>query len=141
MALPNNTAKILRYLFPDAEADAWALIDRTGIGIEFTEWNHTEPQPTEQEIIDAGNSTAFSDWLTTPQQVTPYQIRRALSANPADRAAVNALIAGASEAIVDAWESASVIKIDDPLVVGAANQLGWDQAKINSIMQLAATFD
>lgn len=141
MALPNNTGKILKYLFPDAASGAWEVFDHPDNGIQIREWNLADPQPSEQEIIDAGNSSSFDDWLNVPQEVTNYQLKQALNTVPADRAAVDALVdASTDQNIKDGWNHALTFKADNPLFQGAIVNLGWSQQKVNDYLKLAKTF-
>lgn len=142
MALPNNTGKILKYLFPDAAFGAWEVFDHPDDGVQIREWNLADPQPTEQEIIDAGNSSAYDDWLNVPKEVTNYQLKQALNTVPADRAAVDALVANSGDAdTIDGWNHALVFKASNPLFQGAISILGWSQEKVNDYLKLAKTFE
>ena len=66
MAYPNNTSTICTFLGYISPTDFNVSIT-TKHGIVLT-WFHTDPQPTEQEIIDAGNDLTtvngqvFSEW-------------------------------------------------------------------------------
>ena len=142
MALPNNTSAILNYLFPDAEIGAWEVFDHPDNGIEIRKWNLADPQPSDQEIIEAGNSSAYDDWLNVPKEVTNYQLKQALNTNPADRAAVEALVdASTDQNVKDGWAHALQFKADNALFQGAIVNLGWTQDKVNTYLKLAATFD
>lgn len=142
MALPSNTGTILNYLFPDADFESWEVFDHPENGIEIRKWNLADPQPTEQEVIDAGNSSAYDDWLNVPTEVTNYQLKQALNTNPADRAAVEALVdASTDQNIKDGWLHALQFKADNPLFQGAIANLGWTQETVNNYLKLAATFD
>ena len=59
MTYPSNLDSILRYL--TGVADAW-LIRSINDELLIREWNHTDPQPTEAEILAASQSQAFLDW-------------------------------------------------------------------------------
>ena len=60
MSYPQNTALIAEYL-TGAPAYEWFSWD--GTEGKFLEWDVTfGPQPTEQEIIDAGNSPGYAVW-------------------------------------------------------------------------------
>ena len=114
------------------------------------EWLHTDPQPTEQEIADIASDTTplpsggmtWTDHTTVPKEVTNYQLRRALNANPAAKAQVVAGINGSDdENIKDGWAAAATFKQDNPLFQAGITQLGWTQEQVNNILKLAATFD
>ena len=71
MSIPSNHKHILRFLFPNSGEFAWEVTDITGVGLTITNWNDAQAggsQPTDQEIIDAGNDLTtvngqvFSEW-------------------------------------------------------------------------------
>jgi hypothetical protein len=131
-------------MFPNAEGEAWLVWDSpSGLAIRW--WDETKAggaEPTEQEVIDAGNSQAFTDHMTVPKEVTNYQLRRALNASPAAKAQVVALINGSDdEDMKDGWAAAATFKQDNPLFQAGITQLGWTQQQVNNILILAATFD
>ena len=146
MAYPINTGTILK------AAGYKPLIDfisqRSGSEIIITEWNHADPQPTDQQVIDWGNDTTplpdsrtFTEATTVPAEVTNYQLRQALNTNPADRAAVEALVdASTDQNVKDGWAHALQFKADNPLFQGAIANLGWTQETVNNYLKLAATF-
>jgi hypothetical protein len=75
-------------------------------------------------------------------QVTNYQIKQALNTVPADRAAVDAFVAGSEDQnVIDGWAHAAIFKRDNPLFLGAVAYLGWSQEKVDGYLELAATFD
>ena len=67
MALPSNTSQILAFLYP-ALSQPDDYISKVSGGINLIRWYSAIPQPTEQEIIDAGNDLTtvngqvFSEW-------------------------------------------------------------------------------
>ena len=75
-----------------------------------------------------------------PEEVTNYQIKRALNTVPADRDAVEALVANSDQDTKDGWNHASVFKKDHSLFVGAVSALGWSQEKVDDYLKLAVTF-
>ena len=75
-------------------------------------------------------------------QVTNYQIKQALNTVPADRAAVDAFVAGSGDQnVIDGWAHAAIFKRDNPLFIGAVAYLGWSQEKVDGYISLAATFE
>ena len=75
-------------------------------------------------------------------QVTNYQIKQALNTVPADRAAVDAFVAGSGDQnIIDGWNHAAIFKRDNALFLGAVAYLGWSQEKVDDYISLAASFD
>ena len=60
MALPGNTPKILEYLGFQNTVDFDVVKESNGITNLL--WYPVDTEPTEQEIIDVGNSQAFLDW-------------------------------------------------------------------------------
>ena len=75
-------------------------------------------------------------------EVTNFQIKQALNTVPADRAAVDAFVAGSGDQnVIDGWAYASVFKRDNDLFIGAVAYLGWSQEKVDGYIELAATFD
>jgi len=75
-------------------------------------------------------------------EVTNYQIKRALNTVPEDRAAVDAFVLASNDQdIIDGWDHAQTFKRDNDLFVGAVVYLGWSQEKVDNYLELAATFD
>jgi len=75
-------------------------------------------------------------------EVTNFQIKQALNPVPADRAAVDAFVAGSGDQnVIDGWAHAAVFKRDNALFLGAVAYLGWSQEKVDDYISLAATFD
>jgi hypothetical protein len=70
-------------------------------------------------------------------QVTPLQMRRALNATEL-RAAVEAAVAAADQDARDAWQYASVIRRDDPILAAMAAALGKTPEEIDELFALAA---
>ena len=143
MSIPTNHKHILPFMFPNAEAESWLIYEHNGV-LAFRYFDESKAggaEPTAQDIIDAGNSQAFTDHTTVPKEVTNYQLKRALNTVPADRAAVDALVAGADQNTKDGWANARKFKSDNALFAGAIGILGWSQTKVNDYLKLAATFD
>ena len=145
MAYPTTTGAVLTAMGYESDTDF--IASRSG-GIITLEWFSADPQPTEQEITDIASDTTplpsgatFTDHTTVPKEVTNYQLKRALNTVPADRAAVDALVAGADQDTQDGWNNALSFKSDNALFAGAISILGWSQAKVNDYLKLAATFD
>lgn len=102
------------------------------------------------DLYDASDETMFftnGNLMTTeeycrqvPFSVTNYQIKRALNTNPADRAAVEALVDGADQDTKDGWFHAQEFVSDHALFVGAVEVLGWSQQKVDDYLILAKTF-
>lgn len=95
------------------------------------------------EQLLAKQSAAHEEWLNrVPTKVTNYQIKQALNTVSADRAAVDALVAGSGDQnLVDGWNHAATFNSDHSLFVGAIAQLGWSQEKVDDYLKLAITFD
>ena len=76
-----------------------------------------------------------------PNSVTNYQIKQALNTVPADRQAVDSLVAASGDQnMIDGWNHAATFKSDHPLFVGAVSSLGWSQEKVDDYLKLAVTF-
>jgi len=75
-----------------------------------------------------------------PQSVTPLQVRRALN-QAGLRSSVEAAIAAASQDARDAWEFASVINRDNPILDSMAAALGMSSAQVDQLFVLAASFE
>jgi hypothetical protein len=66
MALPSNSSNIIIFLTGVGKEDFVLVRDPSGVYLD--EWNSVETQPTDQEIIDAGNDLTtvngqvFSEW-------------------------------------------------------------------------------
>ena len=77
-----------------------------------------------------------------PTEVTNYQLKQALNETPADRQAVEALIAGSNDQnTIDGWQHASTFKATNPLFQGAVVYLGWSQDKVDALLIRASEFD
>ena len=75
-------------------------------------------------------------------EVTNFQIKQALNTVSADRAAVDAFVAGSGDQnVIDGWAHAAVFKRDNALFLGAVVYLGWSQEKVDGYIELASTFD
>ena len=75
-------------------------------------------------------------------EVTDFQIKQALNTAPADRAAVDAFVAGSGDQnVIDGWAHAAIFKRDNALFLGAVAYLGWSQEKVDGYIELASTFD
>ena len=76
-----------------------------------------------------------------PGSVTNYQIKQALNTVPADRQAVDSLVAASGDQnMIDGWNHAATFKSDHPLFLGAVLSLGWSQEKVDDYLKLAVTF-
>jgi hypothetical protein len=63
MALPNNTATVLQFMFPTASPITdWEVRHFDG-AISIAKWSFGSPQPTEAEIIAAAATPEFAAWL------------------------------------------------------------------------------
>ena len=92
---------------------------------------------------DIRASIAHAEMLASEQVLTvdeSTQIKQALNETPADRAAVEALVASGDQNTKDGWTHASTFKRDHALFIGAAAYLGWSNEKIDQLMILAASF-
>ena len=145
MSYQSNTASILQAAGYEPLVDFTAIIKA---GVIHIEWTHADPQPTEAQVAAWGDDSqalphgaTFTDHTTVPKEVTNYQLKRALNTVPADRAAVDALVAGADQDTQDGWNNALSFKSDNALFAGAISVLGWSQTKVNDYLKLAATFD
>lgn len=97
---------------------------------------------TTEQVLTRHTAAYEARLNSVPQSVTNYQLKQALNTNPADRAAVDALVAGSGDQnMIDGWNHASVFKSDHALFVGAVALLGWSQEKVDDLLRLAATFD
>jgi hypothetical protein len=72
-----------------------------------------------------------------PAPVTPLQARRALS-HAGLREAVEAWVAAQPRDVQDAWEFASEIRRDDPLIAAAAAALSLSTDALDDLFALAA---
>lgn len=147
MAYQLNTGSILKAAGYEPLTDF--IAQRSGSEIIITEWNHADPQPTEQQVADWGSDTTqlpngqtFTEATTVPDEVTNYQLKRALNTVPADRAAVDALVVGSGDQdTIDGWNNALTFKRTNPLFQAAIVNLGWTQQKVNDYLILAKTFE
>ena len=146
MAYILDTASILKAAGYEPETDFTATRNRDGVAID---WFHTDPQPTEQQIQDYADDTTplpngqtFTEYQTVPDEVTNYQLKRALNTVPADRAAVDALVAASGDQdTIDGWNNALTFKRTNPLFQAAIANLGWTQQKVNDYLILAKSYD
>jgi hypothetical protein len=96
---------------------------------------------TAEQVLARHSAENEAQKNAVPTSVTNYQIKQALNTVPADRAAVDALVAGSGDQnMIDGWNHASVFKKDHALFVGAVALLGWSQEKVDNYLRLAATF-
>ena len=72
-----------------------------------------------------------------PQAVYPLQIRKALRAAGL-MGRVKAILAQSSEDIQEAWEYASIITRDNPMLMGAAQALGMSSEQVDALFREAA---
>ena len=146
MAYTTKTGAVLAALGYKFETDYLVTKNVNTITLD---WFHTDPQPTEQQIQDYADDTTplpngqtFTEYQTVPDEVTNYQLKRALNTVPADRAAVDALVAASGDQdTIDGWANALVFKSTNPLFQAAIVNLGWTQQKVNDYLTLAKTFD
>ena len=76
-----------------------------------------------------------------PGSVTNYQIKQALNTVPADRQAVDSLVAASGDQnMIDGWNHAATFMSNHPLFLGAVSSLGWSQEKVDDYLKLAVTF-
>jgi hypothetical protein len=73
-----------------------------------------------------------------PTSVTPLQMRKALRAAGL-KPAMDAMLATLPEEVVEEWEYALAIERQNPLLQGAAAQLGMTSAQVDDLFRLAAT--
>ena len=66
-------------------------------------------------------------------------MRRALTAAGL-RSSVESAVAAADQGTKDAWEFATAIRRDHPLVVGMAGSLGLSDAEVDDIFRSAASY-
>lgn len=117
-------------------------------------YNYVENLPIPEEAAPEGQryvrelTTESYGWKleTIPvrviNEVTNFQIKQALNTVPADRAAVDAFVAGSGDQnVIDGWAHAAVFKRNNALFLGAVAYLGWSQEKVDDYISLAATFD
>ena len=72
--LPQNTAVVLQFLFPDSrELVDWEVADN-GKETVITKWRMTQPQPADGEIAAAAASSEFAEWLAS--RADPQKLRR-----------------------------------------------------------------
>jgi hypothetical protein len=147
MAYPINTGAILKAAGYEPLVDF--ICERAAGSDLALEWLHTDPQPTEQQIQDYADDTTplpngqtFTEYQTVPDEVTNYQLKRALNTVPADRAAVDALVAASGDQdTIDGWNNALTFKRTNPLFQAAIANLGWTQQKVNDYLILAKSYD
>jgi hypothetical protein len=97
---------------------------------------------TAEQLLARQRSEADAAANAVPKLVTNYQIKQALNTVSADRAAVDALVAGSGDQnLVDGWNHAATFNSEHSLFVGAVAQLGWSQEKVDDYLKLAITFD
>ena len=72
-----------------------------------------------------------------PQSVHPLQIRKALR-GAGLMASVKAILAQSSDEVNEAWEYASVITRDNPMLLGAAQALGLTSEQVDTLFREAA---
>jgi hypothetical protein len=77
--------------------------------------------------------------LPVPGEVTPLQMRLALNAAGL-RPTIEAAVAAADQQTRDAWEFASTIRRDNPLLAAMASALGLPPAQVDALFRNAATF-
>ena len=99
---------------------------------ERAEWGLTElPEP------EAPNTPAPP---FVPQVVTPLQARRAINAAGL-RTAIEAAVAAADQDTKDAWEYATEIRRDNPIIAAMAASLNLTGEQIDDLFRAAANFN
>jgi hypothetical protein len=110
-------------------------------------WNN-QWEPSENDIIRhshepsvSGGDPASSETLavSSSYEVSPLQVRKALNQKGL-RGAVEAAVASASVEVRDAWEYATAVRRDDPLLASMSQQLGLDDSALDELFTLASSF-
>ena len=105
MALPTNTATILQFLNPAAIPNKQYVVYISDGNVVIGSWDESaigSPQPTDQEITDAGNSQAFIDWYAEHGGDAIATLRRrAKEALDAQNAETEALIRALAFVVLD----------------------------------------
>jgi hypothetical protein len=109
-----------------------AYVDRQG----RTYWSDAA-MPSEADALDAVAHPRPVP-APVPAEVSPLQMRRALNAAGL-RPAVEAAVAAADQEVQDAWDYATTIRRDHPLLASMATQLGLTEAQIDALFRAAAT--
>ncbi len=112
----NYPSDWLRKMTPDERAE-WGLIEL--------------PEP------EAPNTPAPP---IVPQVVTPLQARRAINAANL-RTAIEAAVAAADQDTKDAWEYATEIRRDNPIIAAMAASLNLTGEQIDDLFRAAANFN
>lgn len=125
---------------------AWAdsagmPVDSGGSIARFTPLiiNDVAVEPDEAVLVAAVAATYAPQAAPVPAEVTPLQMRRALNAAGL-RPAVESAVAAAPQDARDAWEFASVIRRDDPVLAAVGAALGKTAAEIDDLFRAAASF-
>ena len=98
---------------------------------------NVEPSP---ENVEADIASPASPVAPVPQEVTRYQMRRALNATGL-RSTVEAAVSAADIDTRDGWESATVVRRDNPLISAMAAGLGLTSEQIDGLFRTAASFE
>lgn len=101
--------------------------------------DYAESATTDQRQQGDAILAAF-DWDAepVPQIVTPLQARRALR-QTGRLAAITESLESAGEETREAWEYATEIRRDDPILAGMAASLGMTGEQIDDLFRLAVT--
>jgi len=93
----------------------------------------------EQADAEARAAAEIAAANYVPQSVTPWQMRRALN-QLGLRAMVEAAVAEGDQNVKDGWEFALEIRRDNPLLAAMAGSLGMEEADLDNLFRLAASF-
>lgn len=104
-------------------------------------WETIGPLPAEiPPDLAFWNGTAIvARPLPVPDRVTPLQIRKAIRAAGLFDA-VETFKASCAPEMLEAWEFASTIDRDDPMIATAAIAMSMSTADVDDLFRLAATF-
>lgn len=91
------------------------------------------------KAVDWDTLTIVDASPPVPAQVTPLQIRKAIRATPGLFDAVEAFKATCTDDMLEAWDFASVVDRNDPLIATAATGLGMSADDVDALFILAAT--
>lgn len=101
--------------------------------IERDDDDLTLPEGYKIEPADASPT-----WLPPPTDVSPLQMRRALRATGLKDGIV-AFVATQDDETREAWEYATVIQFDNPLIALAAAAMDKNESDVEELFRLAAT--
>lgn len=139
--LPANTASILQFLGFADSVDFSVGADSDGV-VSIEVWSSVQPQPTEQEIIDAGNDLTlvngqtFSTWLAEHGGDTDLT-RRRLAKELIDKVNANEQVIRALAIAVNARTNQIALRVNQILdAIDSANNLAQMQSNIGAIADL-----